>query len=432
MPLDIFPSSLPEWARSLASILPLSTLIEFVDVATQLHVYELRGSVPHWNWPVTPSGARLLLSDDDTTGACLLDLPHRSMKLDCFDGRHGNQYPCSAPTTTRLWAAKRKVDVLIPNSHGNMKEPTRKQAMRVLHLRDATPGSDAGTGEKTSGKKLLTYFRTRGLRYLAVSCIGWVCWTGLVVLSFLGGLYISGPYLLLMPMMGIVVGFTHGNTARMPQRRDYDAYQRLIIASGSENGYQWFAFYGDQTLLNGLLNLPLYRAGSIRFWPFFSNLLRVLIVSQWGLALGSSAMMGWDAFIIATWTTFCILMSAYVYPSNVAARDWLRRNCQVEVVAIDIELSSRWSMLCAMGTINPDITNAEAKWMDSILGPTPDRHDVWTTLKEYSLDGDEYDASGVKDKWWWKFLVEGREVGKSIKRLLEADIYASAKAKQTA
>jgi hypothetical protein len=411
--MSIFPD-LPLWAQTLATILPLSALIEFVDVATELHAYQLRSSV-RWNWPVTPAGARLLLSEDDTS-ACCLDQPQRSIALQCLDGRYGNQYPCSNPTTTRLWVSTHKVDHLIQNVHKNMKDPTaRKQSLRIVHLRDMA-SSTTNMPEKSSiFEPLVSDLRTRNFRYLTVSSIGWLCWTVLVVLGFAGGLYIAGTYLLLMPLTGLVVGLTHGNTPKRPLKRNVGQFKRLIVAAGNLNALNWFAFYGSQTLLNGLLNLPLRRS-VVPGHGHFRWLLRLVIVAQWALVLASCAGEGWNAFIISMWVAFCIFMSAYGYPPDVAARDWLRRNCMIAVETIDTELSERQAMLNALVAINPDTKEGRTNWMDPILASSPER---LATLLKYLEDGDDYDASAVEQNYWWKYVVEGVEIGKKIKILLE-------------
>jgi hypothetical protein len=59
-PLIVSPH-LPAWAQQLAGLVPLSALIEFIDIGMKLHLFELAGSVALWNWPVTPAGAKLLL-----------------------------------------------------------------------------------------------------------------------------------------------------------------------------------------------------------------------------------------------------------------------------------------------------------------------------------------------------------------------------------
>ena len=69
----IVPPSLAVWLQQLAGILPLTALIDFTDLSVKLHAFELSGAVPFWNWAITPAGARLLLSSQDTTYTCCLD-----------------------------------------------------------------------------------------------------------------------------------------------------------------------------------------------------------------------------------------------------------------------------------------------------------------------------------------------------------------------
>ena len=41
--------ALYNWKQKLAGILPLSGLIEVIDVGMKIHLYELTGRVPLWN-----------------------------------------------------------------------------------------------------------------------------------------------------------------------------------------------------------------------------------------------------------------------------------------------------------------------------------------------------------------------------------------------
>ena len=90
-PIPPLPPLAP-WLQQLAGILPLCALIEFIDNATKLHVFQLNRSVPIWNWPVTPAGARLLLSSGGLSAdeACHLDQAGQSPVLHCIDGRYGD------------------------------------------------------------------------------------------------------------------------------------------------------------------------------------------------------------------------------------------------------------------------------------------------------------------------------------------------------
>ena len=135
----LFTSTLtfPTWVQQLMGILPLSAFIEFVDVATRLHVFELNGSVPLWSWPITPAGARLLLSTGDTGNACYLDRPTHSFDLHCIDGRYGNCYPSCTSTTLRLYISAQKSDIAVDNTSSNMTDKgLRKQSLDVFIIRE--------------------------------------------------------------------------------------------------------------------------------------------------------------------------------------------------------------------------------------------------------------------------------------------------------
>jgi hypothetical protein len=483
MTLINFPD-LPEWAKTLATILPLSTLIEFIDVETKIHVFELRGgSIPHWNWLVPPAKARILLSDEATADDCFLDQPQRSRRLTCIDGRWGNEYPCSAPTTTRLWADIKDISKTIVNPFKeNLGDPdSRKQELYIVQVReDETFGRDDKVAKAAPSQKLAAFFRKHSPRYIAVACTGWMCWAGLMVISFMGGLYVAASYLLLIPLTCIAVSYTLGTKPRKPViRTKVEAHQRLIIAAGSENPSFWFAFEGYQTLLNGLLNISLSRlpsptqsttqsttqsptqsttksttqsttksttqstTKSTTQSPIQSltqsltqrlhrlsrsallSLLSLLILGQWAMALGSCALAGWDAFIISIWTIFCIVTSSYGYPVGVAAKDWLKRDCNVRVETIKTVLSSRHALLFALAVINPDSkrdqdTWMDPKWMDPIIKETSERQDMWTAVKNYS-DGSTLSTDVELQKfWWWKFVVEGVNVGKEVEAALKS------------
>ena len=93
-------------SAQLAGILPLSSLLEFVDVVTKLHLYELSGRGIAWNWPVTPVGARVLLDrarvwSDDLTQPCVLDGGERLPPLNCIDMRLGDAFVCANHSTVR-------------------------------------------------------------------------------------------------------------------------------------------------------------------------------------------------------------------------------------------------------------------------------------------------------------------------------------------
>ena len=85
---------------NIAGILPLAALIDFTDPEHVLHFYQLSGQGIVWNWVITPACARLILSHDGTS-ACCLDQGSAVPPLWCLDGRWGDQYHCSNPSTIR-------------------------------------------------------------------------------------------------------------------------------------------------------------------------------------------------------------------------------------------------------------------------------------------------------------------------------------------
>ncbi|KAK1453449.1 hypothetical protein CMEL01_05108 [Colletotrichum melonis] len=89
MNLTIELPNLPPWAQQFTGILPLTALIEFIEEAAKLHVFELSELTPAWCWPISPKGARVLLSTDDTTNACCLDRPCAVPTLHCMDAKFG-------------------------------------------------------------------------------------------------------------------------------------------------------------------------------------------------------------------------------------------------------------------------------------------------------------------------------------------------------
>lgn len=204
LPLILTPE-LPIWVQQLAGILPLSALVEFIDITTKLHTFELNGSVPLWSWPVTPAGARLLLSTEDIGNACCLDRPTRSINLHCIDGRYGNFYPSYTPTTTRLYMSGQKCDFSIPNGSSDMADKGgRKQTLDVFMVSN----HNSATPERLClpiRRILDNVIRGRKVKYWLISGGGWFCLIGMTIVSLMAGLYIASTYLLLMPLTGSIV-----------------------------------------------------------------------------------------------------------------------------------------------------------------------------------------------------------------------------------
>ena len=397
--------ALRPWTQQLAGILPLSGLIEFIDVGMKLHLYELTGRVPFWNWPITPAGARLLLSPEDTHYACCLDRPARSLALHCVDGRYGDTYNCSAPTTIRLCVIAKPTVVIIPNKSSNLaKEKERNQKWTVVYITQrAAASSDAGKR-----------FSPRHLRYWIICTIGWVCWIVLVVTTAMARLYHGLTYLLLMPMTGLVVRVTHGYRPRHLLKPDGSSFDRLVIASDSLNASEWWAFYGKSSLINSILNKPLCRATKSVESKALGWILRLLIAGQWVLAVGSCALQDWNAIFISFWIVLCAIESAYGYTAEDNVEDWLRQDCKVTSKHFRTMFSSRRALLSALVYLNPDSKDKCTKWIDPILVDAQDRRE-WEAAMLLALNDVSLVDEAEKDKYWWKYISEAVDVGRDIK-----------------
>ena len=396
MPLPVqVHSKLPVWTAQLAGILPLTALVEFIDVPSKLHSFELTASVPLWNWPVTPAGARLLLSSEDNIDACCLDSVGRSSAFHCMDGRYGDLYPSSAPATARLCAQTRERATTVRNDSPNMKAKRgRKQRLNTIVL-TRLPGLPQSRLATYLSSQLSPFFYSKSIgrinshsvAYTVTSAFGWICWTGATVVTFMAGLWIAAAFLALMPLTGLTVSFTHGNTPRRLVDNRPAEFNRLIVATDSVNGSNWWAFYGGSHTLNSLLNKPLYRVNPVPSWrPLARMLLRLLIAGQWVLGVVSCAFQDWNALVIFIWLMFCVFFSAYVHPSRKCVQDWLKYNCRIGAARIEAEFSTRISMLTALVYLNPDSKEKRTKWINPIL-QSDDRREWETALFNYISTG---------------------------------------------
>ena len=397
--------ALLNWKQQLAGILPLSGLVEFIDVGMKIHLYELTGRVPLWNWPITPAGARLLLSPEDTHYACCLDRPARSLVLHCLDGRYGDLYNCRAPTTVRLSVLANSTAVLIPNKSSNMarkKEGHQKLTVVRITQRAATPSN--------ASRRL----SPRHWRYWVISAIGWLCWIALVVIAAMDGLYHGLTYLLLMPMTGLVVRVTHGYMPRQLVKPDDSSLDRLVIASDSLNASEWWAFYGQSSLINSIVNKPICRTTNSVESKALGWILRLLIAGQWYLVVGSCALQDWNAFFVSFWIVLCAFESVFGYPKEDNVKDWLRQDCNVTCKHFQTVFSSRRALLSALIYLNPDSKDECTKWIDPILVDAKDRRD-WEAAMLLALSDVSFIDQTEKDKHWWKYILEAVEVGRDIK-----------------
>lgn len=354
---------LPAWAAQLAGILPLTGLFELIDASEKLHSLELAAAVPLWNWPITPAMARSLFSNDNVD-ACYLDSVRQSQTLHCIDGRFGDLYPSSTPTTSLMCGQTRRPATVISNPWLDKETPRgRRQKLKVIVLMENLDQPQPRLSISSSAR-------------LWMSILGWLCWAGVSITSLSARLYIAAAYLALIPLMGATIGLTHGNAPRQLPDSPLD-HERMVIATHSLNGTAWCAFYGESKLLNTLLNRPLCRVNARPSGRFpLGLLLRLLIAGQWVLSVGSCALRDWNAIVIFAWLMFCTLYSAFVYPLQVCVQDWLRQSCNLSAECIDVEFTTRRSMLSALVCLNPDTKEKRTAWIDPILRESEDR-DMW-------------------------------------------------------
>lgn len=381
--------ALPFWTQQLAGILPLTALIEFIDLLTKLHVFELAGLVPLWNWPVTPAGARLLLATADNAHACCLDRENLSTVLHCIDGRYGDCYPGSTPTTTRLIVTAHKDAFTVPNDSPNLLEKSnRTQALKVILLsQKPIPYRSQpmlGTARRVSIWRRIC---SPSVRYMLVSYAGWLCWVGAMIISGMCCLYLAAAYLILLPLTGLAIRSTHGGIRRGLLDEGASEFKRMIVATSNFNGTHWWLFYGGSRTLNSLLNKPLFRTGCARRPRLVRILLQALIACQWVAAVGSCALQDWNAIIVSIWLLFCALTSSYLSTPQNGVRDWLERDCNVNVTCIGAEFSSRRAMLSAMLYLNPDSKERRTSWINPILAPCAERNEWETALLDFIENG---------------------------------------------
>lgn len=399
------------WSQQLASILPLAALLEFVDVAKKLHVFQLSGFNPAWNWPMTPEGARLLLSDEDTSDACCLDLPSRAAELHCMDCKFGNFYPCSAPTTTRFYMKASKPDVRLDNHWPNTwSSRARKNRLDFFLVRRC----DA----QQTGRHVLQILRgSKSTLLFTVTALGWLFLLALVLTSLLGSLFIAASYLILMPFTGLAVIIRFGGQPRdllgMDEPGNID---RMVVVTNSLNSSDWSAFYGPKDPVNGLLNRPLLEPERPRRERLSGWMIRFCTAGQWCLALASCVLQNWDAFVITLWIVFCSLVTTYIYPPELAAQDWLASACGLELIRIKVPFTSRRAMLAALVYLNPDQENTG--WLDPILSKThKERYDWESSVLAYSKR--QPISPQFEKEYWFKYVEEGVEMGMRIRLEME-------------
>ncbi len=380
-----------DWIAPLAGILPLSALIDFIDIPPQLHFLQLAGAAPLWSWPVTPAASRLLLSPDSGHGApqsCYLDRFGNSVALLGLDGRYGDRYYVSSPETTRLCIRAYQA-YTVENAHENMKgDDLRLQNLEVVHVFRY----HARRSRSPWVRRISAVFPwVSSWRFLTRSAIGWVVWAAMITMSVILETYISLAFLVLMPMTGSVVVLLYGINPRRLLVNGASQFNRLILVTEHENAVDWTIFYGESTIVNSLLNRPLEPVGPKKHATHTAALrmiLRVFIMGQWALALAAAATQDWNAYFICFWIWLCIFVHAYIIPPPGEAREWMKSYAGIQMERYRTVLSSRRALLNTIVALNPDtfaaphgaqkedrtqLYEGAMQWIDPILERGPSR-----------------------------------------------------------
>ncbi|OJD36530.1 peptidase family m3 [Diplodia corticola] len=374
------------WAGELAGILPLSALIDFMDLPRKLHVFELAGAVPFWSWPVTPAGSRLLLSSKHTQRDCCLDRYGSSVALTALDGCYGDQYIVSSPETVRMCISSRETHTL-PNDHDNMAgENLKIQNLEIICIsRERKPERRFQPSQSWLGRILLDPWLAFSYQYLLISTLGWIMLLGMIIMSGIFRCYLSLTFLIVIPVTGVVIFCLHGSTPRRLLVQEQSDYNRLVVVAEHMNATDWMVFYGESTIVNSLLNRPLEPMGprlSKSASAILRGALRVLVLGQWGLAIGVAALKDWNAFFITFWIAFCIFSHAYLIAPPMSANDWMRSYANIKMARYQTQLSSRRSLFNTIIALNPDtfswdnrmdqedrtkFSEGAMRWIDPIL-----------------------------------------------------------------
>ena len=445
LPSNALPS-LPTWAQQLAGILPLSAVIDFLNTPKVFHIFQLRGAVPAWCWPITPSGSRLLLASSASNDACFLDRYENGAKPLCLDGRYGDQYPMANAETIRM-----ALDAIpmkrIQNQHPNIEAEARRrpQELEIVLVSRSDSSNDAKmestrAQDSTHTRKCLPLLRFVGciprvhgssiLHNIAI-LLGWMLWIGLVICTALLQLWLALSFLIIVVSSGICVLYIHGAGPRRLGSKPSSPYNRVVITSSSTNSSSWRLFYGESSSVNALVNWPLLPQAHYETDTLVFACLRILIFGQWALAIATAAKQSLDAYVVAFWILFCVLAINFVFCTDYAVSEWMGRGAGIQLERYSVAVSSRRAMLNVIIALNPDTFSETIEWekvdstqynqnglswLDPILAKSEDRTQ-WLEATRRFISASKSSGSTIGDLqieyrqyYWWKFVEEGTDL----------------------
>lgn len=384
--LPNLPNGTPQ--SNLAGILPLSTLIEFIDSDTKLHSYQLSGRGIAWNWPITPTGARLLLEfchEGRQKESCVLDQKGGAAPLYCIDMRWGDVFNCINPFTIRTCIESIPCMKNIEDMEAD--QQYRPQRLEIIHV---FLRSDINDPE---ARKLLS--KKSSPEWLIALALGWGLWLGMCIFSMLTTprLGLAFAYLLMVALTGCWVRTMYGSRARRLIKTEQTKWRRGTIVTDHFNDTNWCLFFGNSNLVDSLLNKPLLRKTQNQprwmkpstYTTLMKLIFRLLVAGQWGLIVAASAIQDWDAIIISVFITLCICTSAFIFRTEDSVELWLKTNC-VGLEKMTVTFSGRRAMLTALYAISPDDT---FRWVDPILATSEDRTRWEKATSKFVREGQE-------------------------------------------
>lgn len=442
------------WAGELAGILPLSALIDFIEIPPKLHILELAGAVPFWSWVITPAGSRLLLAKPKKLASrdCYQDRFGNTTALEVLDGRYGERYFAKNPETLRLVLGAYPI-VEVENNHKNMASQgadLRIQNLEVVYVSRRNHNVKSGSSRPLWRQVLVDPWRITSPLYLATTLLGWILFIGSVIMSAFFQTWISFAFLLLIPVTGMVVFCLYGSQPRRLLVEKKSEYIRLLLVTEHMNSADWLVIYGESTIVNSLLNRPLEPDGlslSPAMTMVFRFLLRLMILGQWGLVLGAAATKDWNSYFVCFWISFSIFSQAYLITPQRGAKAWSELQANLKLQRYGTRVSTRRTMINTIVALNPDtfsfdeeakvpnmteFNNEGMKWVDPILTPSNNRT-MWeeATLKAMvedqqqlaASDPDSFPSPGWNAKYadpktcyWREFIPEGIYIATKIKK----------------
>ncbi|KAF2180429.1 hypothetical protein K469DRAFT_753409 [Zopfia rhizophila CBS 207.26] len=274
-----------------------------------------------------------------------------------------------------------------------MKSGNRRfQNLEVIHV-SRLEHKNPRVSKSRIHRALFDHWWISSQSYLAVSAAGWMVLIGAIFLNYILDCYLALAFLVAVPFTGSVVLFLHGSRPRRLLSEKGSRFNRLVVVAAHMNETNWKVFYGESSLVNSLLNLPLCPTKprkSPAVYRYWRMILRILILSQWALALGAASTKDWNAYITSFWITICILSHAYLFSPERGARAWMKHLSNIQFDKYQTQLSSRMALLSAITVLNPDTFPWEEsterqdwatpreealKWVDPILKSGQDRND---------------------------------------------------------